>query len=329
MTMYDPKKTKVSVLQCSLQRAIDFFDLMSKKNGLLVYYEPNNVLKTMFEIKFLQDYGNEIEASFAFIGVLGSSPEVPLLDKFLTSKDKPSVISFTYNELGELETCGSMDVTKDTLNDRKYITDFLRVVRETSNHYNDIYNKSLNSLQAKMGGQGHGMPEDPHEYDPYNNHGDLEPEDLDLRKQFSNDRRMKSSQDKAYEDALRKIQQEKETKILEDQKRQHEIKIKEEKERELSNLKAIFEKEVVAPEFAIQILLRLPSGQRIPRTFDRRSKIGHVMNYVRSLDQKGFENPNAEFSLISGYPPTALDVYKTLHDIFGNSENEMIQVREH
>lgn len=327
-TMLDQKKTKISVLQCSLQRAIDFFDFMSKKNGLLVYYEPNNVLKTMFEIKFLQDYAHEIEPHLAFIGVLGNSSEIHLIEKFLPAKDKPFVVSFTYNDLGELETCGLMEVTKDTLNDKKYIMDFLRIVRETANNYNDVFQKSMKSLQAKMGGQGFDSPQHGNQYDPYDDHDYVDPAELDLRKQFSNDRRMKSSQDQAYEDALKKIQQEKEAKILEEQKKQQEAKEREAKERELSNLKAMFEKEVVAPEFAIQILLRLPSGQRIPRNFDRRSKISHVMNYVRSLDQKGFENPNADFSLISGYPPMVLDVHKTLHDIFGNSENEMIQVRE-
>ena len=258
--------------------------------------------------------------------MFSDSNELEVIEKYLKSKKTSQLLAFAYNDLGEFELCESLDINKESLLNRYKLAEFVKKASEKCRNFEVVYQKAIASIQIKSNmTHEHDDQINPEQFDEDQY---LDHEAMILKKQFSNDRHMKKDQDHAYDEMLKKLQIDQKKKEEEDKLKQIEILKQQEKLNEISKFKTFFDNEVVAPEFTIQILLRLPNGQRIPRNFDIRSKIEHVVNYVRCLDDKGFENPEAGFVLVAGFPPAVLEKHKSLLEVFGKSENEMIQVRE-
>lgn len=335
--MQDPHKCNISFLLVSLQRAFDFFDFISKRNGLLVYHEPSQAIKLPNEVFILQDFGKEIEQQFAFIGVTNTSSELNLIEPYLPTKDSPVLLAFGFDELGQFAFVGSLVLTTENLKNKKLIGDFLKTMGKISNDRTAKFEVSYQSLQRKIHGN------QPPVNDPYNDsyedqYNDHETHNiygnaqgagnLDLRKQMSSDRKMKISQDQAYEETLKKIEVEKVKKQEEQKVKVFEEQNKKKKEQEILDIKRIFENEKVDPKYTIQLSLRFPNGQRVMRDFDRRSQVKYVMMFVNTFEDKGFENTTGDFNLAAGFPPKILDKEATLEAIFGSSENEMVHIKE-
>ena len=322
----DSKSIKVSMLKTTLQKALTGFDFLTKKTALLVYFQADDGIQLLFELKFLQNMGEQIEKDFAFIGVNVGSSELGLIHKHLKTGKDSEVVCLAFNDFGELEKCNSMEVSHDTLLNRPLMLEFLRSSAEKAQKFQGSFEQSIKSLHRKTTsnqlnpdfGGDHGF-----DYDD-----EVAPTPPDMRKQFSADRHMKNDQDRAYEEAIRKIQREQEKVKEDDMKRQKEAMELAAKEQAMKQSAQMYEQEVVSLEFAIQLLFRLPNGKKVQRTFDRRSKIEYVKGFVNCIEDKGLENQKADFELMSGYPPAVLALNKTLLEVFGGSENEMIQVRE-
>jgi len=336
--LQDPHKCNISFLTVSLQRAFDFFDFISKRNALLVFHEPSQAIKLPYEVFLLQDLGKEIEQQFAFIGVTNTSSELALLEKYLPRKDVPVLLAFGFDELGEFCFLGSLMLTQETLKNKSLMGEYLKTMSGVANERAAKFEVSYESLKRKIHGSqphaAHDPYNDPYE-DPYNDqethniYGQPQEEgNLDLRKQMSSDRKMKISQDQAYEDMLKKIEVDKLKKHEEEKTRIKEAEGRKKKEQEMLDVKRMFETEKVDPKYLIQISLRFPNGQRVVRDFDRRSLVKHVLMFVSTFEEKGFENATADFNLAAGFPPKVLEKEVTLESIFGSSENEMVHVKE-
>lgn len=74
---------------------------------------------------------------------------------------------------------------------------------------------------------------------------------------------------------------------------------KEEAEQQAAELKEALKLSMVEPaadaEGVVSITMRLPSGSRITRRFVKDDTVGTIYDYVRTLDDLGFDNPSADF----------------------------------
>lgn len=326
-SLKDPNKSKVSFLTTSLQRAYDFFDFMAKRPALLVYYEPNQQAKTSYEVFFLQDHGEEIEKHFAFIGVTADSPEQALIVPHLPRRDVPVVVAFVYNELGKLTPLEGLVLTQENLKNKALVRAYLKKMAEVAQRTEQEFLEGHASLQAKVQRQqSRDARHEPH-FD-YDDDAHALPEDLALRKQVSTDRHVKSDQDKAYEETLRKIEEERKAKAEEEGRRRAVEEAEARRRREKDEFLQRLATEKVDPAHAISLQFRFPSGQKVVREFDRRSKAGLAHTFAGTFENKGFENPAADFELSAGFPPKVLDKAASLEAIFGNSDSEVVHVKE-
>lgn len=329
-SLKDPHKSKISYLTTSLQRALDYFDFMSKRTALLVFYEPNTQDRSIREVYFLQDHGEEIEKNFAFIGVTRESPEQDIIKPFLPRQDVPVVIAFVYNELGKLTALEALLINQENLKNKQLIRAYLKKMSEIAQATEIEYAQASQSLQEKIVRQqmdGHGAHDDHYdEDDDYEQQERLE--ELNLRKQYSTERHVKQAQDQQYEEFVRKAAEEKKAKEAKEAEERalEEARLKREKER--AEFKARLANEKVDSAYAITLQLRFPSGQKVVREFDRRSKGGYVHLFAGTYENKGFENPNADFELSAGFPRKVIDKEATLESVFGTSDSEVVHVME-
>lgn len=333
-SLKDPHKSKISYMDTSLQRALDYFDFTSKRRALLVYFEPNEKLRTPIEVHFLQDFGEEIEKNFAFVGVTAQSQEKELILPYLPRHDVPMVVAFFHNELGKLTAIESLPLTQDNLKNKPLIRAYLKKMSEVADHSTQVFEESHASLQRKITGQVHGNSptrDDPAQFDPYSD--DYEDqlqrhEQNKLKKQASTDRHVKNDQDVAYAETLRKIEEERRKREEEMKEKKKEAESLAVKQREKTEFMAKLSNEQVDPAYRISIAFRFPAGQKIVRDFDRRSKVGYAHMFAGTVENKGFENPTAEFELAAGFPPKVINREETLESVFGESDSEVVHVRE-
>ena len=322
-SLKDPKKVKISMMNVSLQKAMEAFDVMSNRHALLIYYEPSDSVPLPFEIYLLQNFASDIEKDFAFIGVNGSSSEVPLIKNYIANLKKPSLLSFFFDSLGQITTAGFMEIDEKIVKMKTQIKEFLKTAAEVSQGAEEEYKKNLQSFKRKAGGH------DDNEYFPEEQQNeDMDFERLQMQRQMSADRHTKTAQDMAYEETLKNIEREKQKKALEEKTRREEEEKRQRMEMETMNLKQRFDQEVVDPKFMIELLFRFPNGQRMARAFDRRSPIKYAMLYAGTIEDKGFEEANSSLLLSGGYPPKTFDPEATLEHYFGDNENEMVHVKE-
>lgn len=335
----DPKKTKISFMLTSLKRALDFYDFMQKRNVLLVYVENNIINKLPIEIFVFQAFGEEIEKNFAFIGVNEQSSEMSIIEPFLTQKKVPTLLVFVYDELGALKNIGSLIFDDAMSKNKAQISLFLKEMTKISDGILSDYEQGIEKIERLQKGvheQGQNYHQEYNdEMDIDDNFDQMHPNDgtseqqrLEFKKQWSQDRRMKNNQDQVYQETLKKIEQDQIKKKEEELQKAIEAEKMRKKEEEIQNLNKVFENEKVNPSRAVMISLRMPDGQRVERLFDKGSKIRYVMQFVATLDKKHFENNQPNFNLAAGFPPKQLDPEMSLEQIFGNSENELIHVKE-
>lgn len=333
----DPKKSWISFLVCSLQQAFDSFDFTMKRSALLVYFEPSEQNKTLYEVHFLQDFGQEIQKNFAFIGVNEHSKEQGLIAPQLPRKDVPVVIAYMYDELGKLVPLEALPLTLENLKNRPMIRAYLQKMAETAQKVEETFSRGAQSLQQRVSQQARAQNAHPDHFeeqnmnsfgdDPYEQEQLME--ELRLKKQFSTDRRMKNDQDKAYEETLKKIEEERRKQQAEAEAKQAEAEAAAAKQRERDELKRRIDSEKsVDPQFAIALQFRFPSGQKTVREFDRRSTVGYAHMFASMFDNKGFENDESDFNLFAGFPKKKLEKDQTLESVFGNSDSEVVHVEE-
>ncbi len=308
-----------------------------KKSALLVYFEPNEQNKTIYEVQFLQEFGQEIEQNFAFIGVNQQSKEQQLIVPYLPRKDVPVVVAFMYNELGKFVPLEALLLTGDNVRNKELIRAYLKKMSEVAQKVSETYNKSVLSLQRKVSQQTQAHNTHPDHYEEQQMNGfENDPfeqqelmEQLQLKKQFSTDRKMKNDQDKAYEETLRKIEEERRKQQAEIEAKKAEAEALAAKQRQRDELKRKIESEQsIDPKFAIAIQFRFPSGQKIVREFDRRSTVGYAHMFASMFENKGFENDESDFNLFAGFPKKKLDKNETLETVFGSSDSEVVHVEE-
>lgn len=330
-SLRDPHKSKVSFLDCSLQRAMDYFDFIAKRRALLVYWEPSEKFRSTVEVYFLQDHGEEIEKNFAFIGVTPHSQERDLLTPYLPQQDVPMVVAFHFNELGRFTSIEALPLTPDNLKNKPLVREYLRKMSEVAERTQEVFERAHASFQQKA---AHGQEEHPqgqHEYDPYDD--DYEDQmarhqQAALRKQASTDRHVKNDQDAAYAQTLKKIEEDRRKKEEEMRAKKAEAEAQAAKQREREAFMAQLANEKVDPVHLITLQFRFPSGQKIVRDFDRRSKVAYAHMFAGTFENKGFENPGATFQLTAGFPPKPLHAESTLEEVFGNSDSEVVHVKE-
>lgn len=336
-SLKDPHKSKISFMDTSLQRAMDYFDFISKRRALLVYFEPSDRFRTPVEVFFLQDHGEEIEKNFAFIGVTAQSQEKELILPFLPRQDVPIVVAFYHNELGRFTAIESLPLTQDNLKNKPLIREYLKKMAEVAERSAETFERAFASLQKHIRQPGGQSPQrfvpDPH-YDPYADEDEeyndrmARIDQQNLRKQASTDRHVKNDQDLAYAETLKKIEAERRKQQEEVARKKAEAEALLAKQHEKEAFMAKLANEKVDPAYLISLQFRFPSGQKVVRDFDRRSKVGYAHMFAGTFENKGFEEPEAQFQLSAGFPPKVLDPEATLESIFGTSDSEMVHVKE-
>jgi hypothetical protein len=336
-SLKDPHKSKISFLDTSLQRAMDYFDFISKRRALLVFYEPTDKMRTPVEVYFLQDHGEEIEKNFAFIGVTAQSQEKDLILPFLPRQDVPIVVAFYHNELGRLTAIESLPLTQDNLKNKPLIRAYLKKMSEVAEKSAETFERGFISLQKHIGqaaGQSSQRFPDEGHYDPYDDenedYGDrmARVEQQNLRKQASTDRHVKNDQDQAYAETLKKIEADRRKQQEEIAKKKAESEALMAKQHEKEAFMTKLANEKVDPAYLVTLQFRFPSGQKVVRDFDRRSKVSYAHMFAGTFENKGFEEPNAGYQLSAGFPPKALDPEATLESVFGTSDSEVVHVKE-
>lgn len=330
-TLKDPHKSRISYLDCSLQRAMDYFDFIAKRRALLVYWEPSDKFRSPVEVYFLQDHGEEIEKHFAFIGVTATSQEVNLIAPHLPRQDVPIVVAFHFNELGRLTARDALALTPDNLKNKQLVREYLQKMLRIAETTDQVYEASYNSFQRKAS-HGHQLTPE-HEVDYDHDSEDFEEamqrqEQMALRKQASTDRHVKHDQDAAYAQTLKKIEDERRKQQQEMAAKKAEADAQAAKVREREQFMTQLANQQIDPAYLITLQFRFPSGQKLVRDFDRRSKASFVHQFAGTFENKGFEVDGAAYQLTAGFPPRALDLSATLEQIFGTSDSEVVQVKE-
>ncbi len=76
-----------------------------------------------------------------------------------------------------------------------------------------------------------------------------------------------------------------------------------EQKQQVKKLKAYFETEPAADaQEIVQITFRIPSGQRVSRRFLASDTMKTLFNYIRTLENLGFENSLASFEVFTLLP---------------------------
>jgi len=83
-------------------------------------------------------------------------------------------------------------------------------------------------------------------------------------------------------------------------------------------------------EGVFQCVVRLPTGARISRNFLRSDRLQFLHDWIYVQDDKGFENNENDYQILSGYPPKEIDSYdKTIGEMFPqNKNNNLFTLKE-
>ena len=333
-----------------LKDALRYFDFAQQNPILMVYvassYQPKADLKRI-EANLLNAHNAFIGQHFAFVGVLDTSPEISQLEKFGIKVEKNSLLLFfAYDLFDELSLLKRVELDEALAKaGPETLPPILQAVvneQTTLKLKEDEYLGSLNqkyepgNARPNQPGQAHGLSPDylQDEYDAFDQdpyagqqagQSNVHPE---LKKQFSAERRMKNEQNAAYQQIIKQHQETlSKKKEVDEQKKQEEIK-KRSFDLQKEEIRKYFENEKLEGRETTAIGFRLPSGQRVEKTFSRDAPLSIVKNYVLLLDKKGFENEESDFELAAGYPMKTLDLAQTLRQAFGESDSELVHVKE-
>lgn len=318
-SLKDPKKFKISFMGTTLRKALDGFDILQKRNALLVYFETNDKARPNIEPLLLEAHGATIEAYFAFIGVTNQSSEIGLIQQFLVKEIFPSLLAFHYDEIGELKLIDKLTLDPDTLANKSKISVFLRNAADIANKTEEVYQASIRSLDNKNSG-GHA----PDHFDDDNGHFAPPPQPPQFHR---SDNSLKKEQDEAYYRTLQEAQKKKEEEAKKRAEQEAFERQEAEKRRKMEEFKSQLENQHIDPQHCITLQMRFPKGDRIKRDFDRRWKVELVQMFAATHEEL-FESLPVNFVLKSGFPPKAMDQNQSLEFYFGNSEAENVQVTE-
>ena len=147
------------------------------------------------------------------------------------------------------------------------------------------------------------------------------------------DRMMKEEQDKVYQDMINQQIQEEQSKHQELERirkemsnEKHAVEAKESKKENI--LKNLGVEPENGSEGCFTSVIRLPSGARLTRNFLKSDKLQMMNDYVFVQEDKGFEDNNSQFELMTGYPPKPITNYEQTFEEFSKKPKELFVLKE-
>ena len=336
-TLKNQKGFEVDVVRFNFADTLRYFDLEQHKEILMIYLAKTNVdphVAQIIEQKVLNVFARIINEEFAFTAILDNSPEIEALNELnLPPLEHSAFIFVTYDVCDKLTLLKIIDLDDTVLDNTEEII---------PNLFEDAFNLGqklqqsdkdfVTNLQIKREEHENSVSQGT-QFSPQGQNFDFDQQSIpgqapSFNKTFSYDRRMKSEQDKMYQ---RLIEQQKENlrKKEEEAERMAQEKLKQEqllRKKELVKEKFLAQEGQPGPH--ITICFRLPNGRRENLVCLKETSVGDLMEYVTTLDNKGFNNEDSGCELLHGFPPKPLDSQASLLELFHDSEQELFHVKE-
>jgi len=155
--------------------------------------------------------------------------------------------------------------------------------------------------------------------------------DEDLRRM--QDRMMREEQDRQYQEMIDKQLREEQEKQEELEKLRRQMSDEKKAVQAKENKKETIEKNLPAEpetgsEGCFTCVVRLPSGARINRNFLKSHKLQMLHDYIFIQEDKGFENNDCPFELMTGYPPKPITNYEQTFGEFSQKPKELFVLKE-
>jgi len=288
-----------------------------------------------------------IEKRYLLLGLLAKSPGTQLLSKYVDLEKGPSLAIFRVNLLDDIQLLDRIILEPTTepgqILDRLRDNDsnFVFLLAEEEKIKKDVNNSLRREKEEKERLETRQrLEEEPHDEfgnpNPYYQSFRRQPQQTMLDEQtqikLEEARYLRKIQEEDYKEVERKIIAQKEKTIMEvkqkeqDEAKKRERKLTEENERQKKKDELAEEPKEDDPN-AVQIIYRLPDGSRISRRFDKNWPVSVLYDYIDTLEIK-FED-SKQYDLIQPLPFLSLENKDNkISDYFGDSNNEIIQVRE-
>lgn len=328
-------KFPLKIVPNHLADTLQFFPFLTKKRLLVVYAQkgPSGAEKNAQFDRALFSLGAVnalIEEKAAFTGVVDSTPAFDALRTFeVAKKDAPALLFFAYNRFNDLKMIAKISL-EPLQAKRVQLTEVAGQIRavfagfERSEAENQIFETELERKKQTLRESAHRQFFGGFERD----FGEPQPPNPANDKKLQMERKLKQDQEEAYQRMIQQKQEEDKKKHLEEQLLAAKEAEKLQKSNRRAELKKMFDSRTIDPSRVFEVCLRLPNGSKIFQNFDAKDKISVVADFVSVIEQKGFEEPDNEFELKSGFPPKGLDNSQTLEQAFPDGSGELITVTE-
>jgi hypothetical protein len=329
-TLKNQKAFDVDVVRLGFEETLKFFDMEQHKDILMIYVAKANAdpkVAKLIEEKVLNHFAQVINAEFAFTPILDSSPEIVALNQVdLPPLNHPAFVFLTHDVCDKLALLKVIDLDDILLaNPEDLIPNLFEEAFNAGETLRHTDKEFVANLQHKR--EEHEYIATQGGYHDFDNQANPQ-QPPTFSKTYSYERRMKSEQDKLYEQLIEK-QKENLRKKEEEAERIAQEKLKQELLKR--NREAVREKFLAqskGPGPLMTICFRLPNGRREKLDVLKANTIGDLKEYVSSLDDKGFNNDSAGCDLLHGFPPQPLAATSTLVELFGDSDEELFHVKE-
>lgn len=325
-------KFPISVIPNNLNEAVKYHPIIAKKKSIVVYVQKTGpgtdkapgLDRTLFAI---QKMINIIENNSGFTGVLDSSPAFDYLKNFgVTKKDSPCLLVFHYDKFGDLQMPAKIGL--EPILSKKAPP--AEVISQLEGIFTIIDRKEAEKaeLARKLDQKREAIQNGSPGMELEDEEGPRRPNNPAVDKNLQMERELKKRQEEAYQRMIQQKREDDEKKLREEQAKANREAEMQAKAKQIEELKKKFVSRQINPSLAFELCIRLPNGKKIVQNFQSNDTVSVVRDFVSTVEDKGFEEPDGDFDLKSGFPPKSLTPNQTLEQAFPDGSGELITVVE-
>lgn len=310
----------IKSLPSDLSEVLKFFPMLSDKKLLLAFVQrcqkSTELAKHLLSISAISSL---LSNRAAFAGISDQSEQFGALSRLgVKAEDSPCFVFIAYDKFVNLKVLAKVSLSSDP-SEGIDLGEIINTMKKVFSDFDqgelerEVFEERVKRKQQELQKRANASP-------PSN--------PLANDKKLQMERKLKQEQEDAYHRMVAKHKEE-------DEKRAEREKIAaaiaESKRVEAirrSELKERFASRVISADSAFEICLRLPNGSKISKDFESCDQLSLVHDFVSTIESKGFENPDGDFELKSGFPPKILELSRSLSETFPDGSGQLINVVE-